>query len=109
MPDWLRRLCVTNRSMTILGLEVLPLSDDVLKLQCKKSDRYAWPHLPQKCLSFGSITANDIASWSKCPGKSESTSGESGKPEEEWTRLEHRFVEEMFARDPSMHELDKPD
>jgi hypothetical protein len=31
------------------------------------------------------------------------------KPEEEWTRLEHRFVEEMFARDPSMHELDKPD
>jgi hypothetical protein len=33
MPDWLRRLCVTNRSMTILGLEVLPLSDDVLKLQ----------------------------------------------------------------------------
>jgi len=31
------------------------------------------------------------------------------RPEEEWTRLEHRFVQEMDARFPSMRKLDKRD
>jgi hypothetical protein len=31
------------------------------------------------------------------------------KPEAGWTRLEHRFIQEMDARFPSMYKLDKRD
>jgi hypothetical protein len=106
MPDWLRYLCVTNRSMKILGLEVLPLSNDVvLKLQHKKkSDVYAWPRLPQGMLEpqrdYGQeYRIVEEMSWEELIAYK----GIIEKPEDEWTRLEHRFVQEMDARFPSMH------
>src|SRR5262249_42078491 len=46
MPDWLRYLCRTELSMGILGLEIPPLSNDVLKLK----RNYAWPQLPREML-----------------------------------------------------------
>ena len=110
MPDWLRYLCVTNRSMKILGLELLPLSNDVLKLRCKKSDVYAWPRLPQGMLEprrdYGQeYRIVEEMSWEELIAYK----GIIERPEEEWTRLEHRFVQEMDARFPSMRKLDKRD
>jgi hypothetical protein len=101
MPDWLRHLCDTNRSLTRLGLEVLPLSNDVLKLRHKKSDRYAWPRLPREMLGprsgeqypfLNEMSPEELMAYAEIIEK----------PEEERTRLEHRFVEVMFARYPSL-------
>jgi len=101
MPDWLRYLCRTNFSMRILGLEVAPLSNDVLKLQHKKSDRYAWPRLPREMLEPRSGEQSrfvDEMSWDELIAYLWIIE----KPEREWTRLEHGFIDAMFARYPSL-------
>jgi len=101
MPDWLRYLCRTGFSMRILGLETPPLSNEVLKLQWKKSDWYAWPQLPREMLEPGSgeqCGFVDEMSWDELLAYQSIIE----KPEEEWTRLEHRFVQAMFARYPSL-------
>jgi hypothetical protein len=102
MPDWLRYLCRTAFSMNILGLEVVPISNDVRKLRHKKSDRYAWPHLPREVLEAGLDYGEqdrfmDEMSWEEQVALMKIWE----KPEQEWTRLEHRFVEMIFARDPT--------
>jgi hypothetical protein len=110
MPDWLRHLCETNFSMTILGLDVLPRSNDVLKLQRKKSDWYAWPHLPREMLE-PSLDHGERYRFMKEMSWEERFAFRSilERPEQEWTRREHRFIVEMLNRDSSGHELDKDD
>ena len=101
MTDWLRYLCRIEFSMRILGLEIPPLSNDVLKLKQKKSDRYAWPQLPREMLeprSGEQYPLLDKMSWDELVAYNSIIE----KPEQEWTRLEHRFVEAMFARYSSL-------
>src|SRR5262245_21945554 len=88
MPEWLRLLCWTNFSMRLLGLDYPPLSQDVLKLTCAKSDRHAWPLLPQGILEprpdHGNqfeMSLEEITTYLRIIKK----------PQEQRTRREHRF------------------
>jgi hypothetical protein len=108
MPDWLRYLCRTDLSMAVLGLEDPPLSQDLLKLQHTKSDGNAWPFLPQEILE----PCRDDDEQSRFVDKMSPEEQRSflrivEKPEDEWTRQEHRFIREMFARERSMQVTDK--
>jgi hypothetical protein len=106
MPDWLRYLCATNFSMNILGLETL--SDDLLsRLRRAKSDRHFWPHLPQGILE----PQRDYGEQNRFMEKMSleelmAYTWILEKPEDEWTRHQHRFIEEMDARDASTHDSD---
>ena len=88
------------------------------KLRHTKSDRYAWPLLPQEMLErrrdYGEqyrirqdeqyrimkeMSLKELMSYVRIRGK----------PENEWTRHEHQFVENMLARAPSTRVLDEHD
>lgn len=98
VPYWLRRLCSTNLSMRLLGLEILPIPED-FKLELSKSDRDAWPSLPQGILEprrhYGTelrfieqMSAVELTSFIEIQKK----------PQDEWTRQELRFIREIRAR-----------
>jgi len=108
MPDWLRYLCHVGFWMGILGLEAPPLSQDVLKLQYTKSDRNAWPFLPQEILE----PRRDYGAQSRfidqmSPEEQITFLKIFRKPEHEWARQECRFMREMFARERSIRLTDK--
>ena len=108
MPDWLRYLCDVDLSMRKLGLEAPPLSQDVLNLQHTKSDRNAWPFLPQEILE----PRRDYGAQSRfidqmSPEEQITFLKIFRKPEHEWTRQECRFMREMFAREQSIQLTDK--
>ena len=110
MPDWLRYLCDVDLSIRKLGLEAPPLSQDVLNLQHTKSDRNAWPFLPQEilepCRDYGEL----FDFMDKMSVEEErSFFNIHKKPEEEWTRQEWRFMRQMFARQLSTQVTDKND
>jgi hypothetical protein len=102
MPDWLRHLCSTRSSMGLLKLESPPLGEDRRKFYRTKSDRRAWPMLPQGMLKpapdYGNEDYRIIEQMSAEEAMTFITIHE--KPEEEWTRRERRFVDEVFARKP---------
>jgi hypothetical protein len=107
MPDWLRYLCNTNFSMSLLELEAAPLSEDVLKLQPKKSDRFEWPFLPRGILEPRSDHVEQLRFVNEMSDEENfSFIRIWQKPEREWTRQERRFVKNMFARDPNYYKSD---
>jgi hypothetical protein len=108
MPHWLRHLCFTTLSMTLLGLAPpAPADEDALKLQRMKSDWTHWPLLPQGILEPQPDYGRFVDQMSLKEAITYLTINE--KPEKEWTRREHRFTEEMFARVWSMQRPDKHD
>jgi hypothetical protein len=101
MPDWLRHLCDTGVSMKVLKLESPPPGQDKRKFYRTKSDRRAWPMLPQGMLKPHTYYDEDdrfIKQMS--PEEAMAFIRIYEKPEEEWTRRERRFIDEMFAREP---------
>jgi hypothetical protein len=93
MPYWLYSFCRTALSMIVLGLDPpAPPDKDVLKLRPTKSDRDTWPWLPQGILEprpdYGFIEEMSLEEAITILTIYE-------KPEEEWTRHERRFIEEM--------------
>src|SRR5262245_3729572 len=102
MPDWLRYLCRIELSMGVLGLEIPPLSQDLSKLlQPAKSDRWAWPRLPQGILEPRSDDGEQYRGVGKMsPEERVAFVRIWEKPENEWTRHEHRFIEKILDREP---------
>jgi hypothetical protein len=110
MPDWLRHLCHVGGSMRILGLEPPPLSQDVRNLRHSKSDRHAWPFLPQEILEPCRVDGEQFHFTDTMSLQELMAFGEIyNKPEDKWTRQEHRFISEMLDRQPSMQVTDKND
>jgi hypothetical protein len=99
MPDWLRYLCLADLSMRLLGLEPPPLSHDMLKLKCAKSDNDAWPSLPEGILVPRPDYGDQFRYIEKMsPEELIVYYTISKKAEQEWTRREHRFMAKMLAR-----------
>jgi hypothetical protein len=102
VPDWLRYFCCASISTTVLGMEHHPLANSVLELKPAKSDRRAWPFLPQGVLEprgehdphhfINKMSLEEIMHYLEILRK----------PDDEWTRHEHRFVNEMLDRDTRM-------
>jgi hypothetical protein len=102
MPDWLRHLCFVEHSMEILGLEATPLSEDMRKLRPNGTDWAAWPRLPEGILEPCPEDGEQRRSFLDEMSPEEQTSFLSimHKPLHELTRHEHRFVREMYDREP---------
>ena len=89
--------------MRILGLDAPPLSQDVFKLQPAKSDWGAWPLLPQEMLEprryydeqehriMKEMSLKELMSYLRIMGK----------PENEWTRHERQFIEDVLIVTPA--------
>jgi hypothetical protein len=99
MPDWLLDLCNARLSMGVLGIEAPPVPKSASELKQSRSDREAWPFLPQGVLvpcgkrerSFlDEMSVEELLLY--CDIRR--------TPEEQRTRHEHRFLDEMHARDP---------
>lgn len=98
MPYWLRRLCSTDLSMRLLGLEIPPIPED-FKLKPSKSDWEAWPSLPQGTLQPRRHYGADLRFIEQMsPEELTSFIAIWNKPQDEWTRQELRFIREMRAR-----------
>jgi hypothetical protein len=99
MPDWLLDLCHARISMNVLGIEAPPRPNGASELQRSRSDRDAWPFLPQGVL---------VPRRKRGPSFLDEMSVEElllyrdicRRPEEQRTRHEQRFLDEMYARDP---------
>jgi hypothetical protein len=120
MPDWLLDLCDARISMNVLGIEAPPLPNGASELEQSKSDRDAWPFLPQGVL---------VPGRKREPSFLDEMSSEElllycdigRRPEEQRTRHEQRFLDEMHARGPMLrfdsmtesnqqeHAIDNPD
>jgi hypothetical protein len=96
MPYWLHYFCFTSLSMKLLGLDLPAPADkdkDVLKLWPSQWD--TWPWLPQGILE----PRPDYSFFEEMSAEEAETSFTICKnPEEERTRHEHRFIEEVFTR-----------
>jgi hypothetical protein len=102
VPDWLRYFCCASISTTLLGMEHRPLPQNVFKLKRAKSDRDAWPYLPQGVLEpRGDQSPGDRFLHEMSLEELTSYIAIRRKPEHEWTRHEHRFIKEMHARESS--------
>jgi hypothetical protein len=104
VPDWLRYFCGASISTSLLGMEHHPLPQNVFKLKPAKSDRDAWPYLPQGVLEpRGDQSSRELTRFMHEMSLEELISylDIRRKPEHEWTRHEHRFIEEMHARESS--------
>jgi hypothetical protein len=119
MPDWLLNLCGARISMNVLGIEAPPVPNGASELQRSKSDRKTWPFLPQGVLvprkrepSFlDEMSVEELILYPHILRR----------PEEQRTRHEQRFLDEMHARDPRTgvdsttesnqqdHAIDNPD
>jgi hypothetical protein len=109
MPYWLRYFCFTDFSMRLLGLDPSTLSIEEVKLYPSMSDRNSWPWLPEGRLEPLPDYQIDLFRFiKKIPMEAAITYLTiDKKPEKEWTRSEHRFVEQMFAGYWSTQVLDK--
>jgi hypothetical protein len=94
IPEWLLHFCEAYLSMSILGLEHPQWSESVSELTLAKSDKNAWPCLPQgvpERRHKGRKLAISLE-------ESKNYLDISRKPQEEWTRHERRFIREIRAR-----------
>jgi hypothetical protein len=101
VPDWLRYFCCASISTTLLGMEHHPLANNVRELKPTKSDRGAWPFLPQGVLEprgnqeqhsfIQKMSLEELMSYLTILRK----------PDDERTRQDHRFMREMYARESS--------
>jgi hypothetical protein len=105
VPDWLIYFCSARLSMNVLGIKRPVLPKKVFNLKAAKSDRDAWPFLPQGVLeprrirrdSFYRTMSRFYSTMS--PEELLTYMDIQRRPEEEWTRREHRFVHAMIDRD----------
>jgi hypothetical protein len=114
LPDWLIYFCSAKVSMDVLGIKrsVVP-KKYVLNLKVMKSDRDRWPFLPQGILEPRRDQILGKRFYSTLSRFYSTMSSEElwayieihRRPEEEWTRHEHRFVHAMIDRDLSMEAL----
>ena len=104
-PDWLRFLCRARRSIQLLDIEASPYPEIMFELlEVSKSDRDRWPLLPQGVLEprpprdpddfLNKMSLEELLAYAEIHER----------PEEEWTRHEHRFVHAMMSRDTRIHE-----
>jgi hypothetical protein len=120
MPDWLLDLCDARLSMGVLGIEAPPPSKSTSELQQSRSDRKAWPFLPQGVLvPRGKHERSFLDEMSVAELVLYCDIGR--RPEEQRTRHEQRFLDEMHARGPMLrfdsmtesnqqeHAIDNPD
>jgi hypothetical protein len=98
MPDWLQCLCLTALSMNVIGLKPPPLSQDVSKLRHTKSDWRTWPFLPQGILEPRPDHGDQFRLSEMSLDESMTFLTIMEKPEEEWTRREHKFMREIWRR-----------
>jgi hypothetical protein len=105
LPDWLCELCCVDLSIGVLGLEALTISQDIGKLRATKADSDAWPMLPEGMLE----PRPDYGEREMSLEEAMSFHTIYKKPKEEWTRHEHRFVEEIRARGRKFSMPDKQD
>jgi hypothetical protein len=118
IPNWLIYFCSVKVSMDVLGIKGPALPKKyVLNLKVPKSDRDAWPFLPQGVLEprrdqilgkrfystmsrfYSTMSLEELWTYIEIRRR----------PEEEWTRHEHRFVHAMFDRDPIRQKEDAAD
>jgi len=120
MPDWLLDLCDARISMNVLEIEAPPRPNGASEVRQSKSDGEAWPFLPQGVL---------VPGRKREPSFADEMSFEElllyrhilRRPEEQRTRHEQRFLDEMHARGPMLrfdsmtesnqqeHAIDNPD
>jgi hypothetical protein len=95
LPDWLLHLCDAHLSMNILGIKRPSCSESVFEFKLAKSDKNAWPLLPQ-----GVLEPNQSNRYRFEMSLEEAMRylDISGKPEEGWTRHERRFIRDIDAR-----------
>ena len=94
IPEWLLNFCEAYISMNLLGLEHPQWSESVSELTLAKSDKNAWPYLPQGVPERRHKGRNLAISLEE----SKNYLDISRKPQEEWTRHERRFIREIRAR-----------
>jgi hypothetical protein len=83
--------------MNLLGIHRQPLSESVLALKLVKSDESAWPDLPQGVLERRH-NQSKRPRFNMSLDESMHYLDIRRKPEEEWTRHERRFIQEMHSR-----------
>jgi hypothetical protein len=108
IPDWLRYFCSASISTNLLGIEFHP-PESVFELKHAKSDRSVWPYLPQGVLEpRGDQIFREEYRFIDVMSLEEQISYLTirRKPEQEWTRHEHRFIQEMQSRETSTRGLD---
>ena len=105
VPDWLLYYCQAGISFRICNY--VPLSPPFTKsreLVPPRGDRFIWPSLPmrklERCPDGGEdylfpdeMRIEELLSFCQIMAK----------PEQKWTRREHQFMRQLFARYPSKH------
>ena len=105
IPDWLHHLCCTTKSTRILGIDFHLLPGG----HYKPTGMKAWPFLPRGILTpldreyrnvarfLQEMSLEDVVRYTEILKK----------PEENWTRHERQFVQEVFDREQSMPVIDR--
>jgi hypothetical protein len=109
IPDWLLYFCDAHSSMALLGIEWPPYPKDLCKLFMQNSDMHAWPFLPQGVLEpWDQMMVEAFRFMDQMsPEELMFYRAIRMKPEEKWTRHEHRFIRAMHDHKSRARALQK--